>query len=157
MRKAISWFLVLAMLLLSGNMFAEGIKGADLIIQKKNGANVRGELIAVKQNSLLLMERDSGADVSVDNEDISVIKIVKKSKSVVGIGIGMTIGGAVGTLAGYEGSKVFWQFGARKTWAWIGGIIGLVSGALIGKALSRPETIQLEGKSDSEIQEIMFC
>ena len=38
-------------------------RGIDLKIQKTDGQQVRSELNAVKQNSLLLMERGSGADV----------------------------------------------------------------------------------------------
>jgi hypothetical protein len=73
-------------------------KGADLIIQKKDGRYERGELIAVKENSLLLMERNSGADVTVDVGDIRVITIVKKSKFLTGAGTGLLIGGGIGVL-----------------------------------------------------------
>ena len=151
MKKFISLFLVVSILLLSGNLFAKERKGADLIIQRTDGTQVRGELIAVKQNSLLLLGRDTGADVTVDIGDINIITIVKKS----GVGLGLVIGGAAGALGGYIGSSVFWQVDIRQTWTLVGGVIGLVSGALIGKAISRPKTIQLEGKSDSEIKEIM--
>jgi hypothetical protein len=154
MRKTITLFLVFSILLLSGNMFAKERKGADLIVQKIDGLQIRGELIAVKQNSILLMERNSGADVTIEVSDISKIKIVNKSKSVFAISLGIAIGGALGTLAGYEGSRLFWAFDKRKTWAWIGGIIGMVSGALIGSFVSAPKTIRFLDKSDTEIQEI---
>ena len=64
MKKLISLFLVVSVLLLSGNMFAQERKGAEGIIQRTDGTQVRSELIAVKENSLLLMERESGADVT---------------------------------------------------------------------------------------------
>ena len=67
-------------------------KGADLIIQKRDGTQVRGELIAVKQNSLLLMLGDSGFDASVDIEDIFAISFIKKSKALEGFGLGLLIG-----------------------------------------------------------------
>ena len=60
MKKSISLFLMFSILSLSVNMFAKERKGADLIIQKVDGQQVRGELIAVKQTSLLLLERESG-------------------------------------------------------------------------------------------------
>jgi hypothetical protein len=41
-------------------MPAEEKRGATLIIQKKDGQQVKGELIAVKENSLLLKEAESG-------------------------------------------------------------------------------------------------
>jgi hypothetical protein len=71
MKKFTDLFLVFCILALSGNLFAKERKGADLIIQKKEGQQVRGELIAVKENSLLLLERESGADMPVDIGDVS--------------------------------------------------------------------------------------
>ncbi len=69
MKKFISLFLVFSILTLSIPLTAKERKGADLIIQKIDGQQVRGEFIAVKENSLLLLDRDTGADVTVDIED----------------------------------------------------------------------------------------
>lgn len=94
MRKAISLFLVLSTLAFSMPLSAKEKKGADLIIQKTNGIQVRGELIAVKLNSLILRDRESGAGVSVDIRNIRVLKIKKKSKTLLGAGVGLIVGGA---------------------------------------------------------------
>ena len=69
MKKFISLFLMFSILTLSIPLTAKERKGADLIIQKIDGQQVRGEFIAVKENSLLLLDRDTGADVTVDIED----------------------------------------------------------------------------------------
>jgi hypothetical protein len=50
-----------------------------LIVQKRDGQEIRGELIAVKPNSLLLLEFESAAEVSIEIIDIKVIKVIKKS------------------------------------------------------------------------------
>ena len=128
-------------------------KGANLIIQKKAGQSVRGELIAVKQNSLLLKDRDSGADVTVDIEDVSVIRIVRKTKYGIGYIMGMVAGIAVVSAINIE--SIGWidfrpaMFGIAG--ALVGGIIGSVISVILGKDV----TIQFSGKSDSEIQEIL--
>ncbi len=83
---------------LSGNLIANERQGADLLVQKINGQKVRGELIAVKENSLLLLDADTGADVSVDIQDIKVIRVLKKAKFVGGAGIGFLIGSGLGIL-----------------------------------------------------------
>ena len=70
-----------------------------------NRGNSRGELIAVKQNSLLLLERELGADVTVDVDDIIIISIVKKSKVFKGIATGFFIGGGVGAVIGVVGAS----------------------------------------------------
>jgi hypothetical protein len=154
MKKLIALLLVFSILSLSGNLYAEK-KGADLIILKIDGTQVRGELIAVKKNSLLILERYSGSDVSVGIMDIQGI-IIKKSKPLLGASLGFLTGVGVGAL----GTEIGWDFlswapNDTKTkyriMAWIGVICGLL-GALIGKAIADDsETFTFEGKSDLEI------
>ena len=52
--------------------------GAELWIQKNDDKFIHGELIAVKQASLLLLESKSSEDVSIDIKEIKVITFVKK-------------------------------------------------------------------------------
>jgi hypothetical protein len=93
MKKFISIILVFSLLILSGNLYAKGRRGTNLIITKKNGSIVKGELIAVKENSLLLKESKSAMDRTVEVSDIAIIK--KRTK------IGAYVGGFLGALAGY--------------------------------------------------------
>ena len=46
---------------------------------KRNGQQVRGELIAVRHNSILLSEYQSADELSIDITDIKVVKIPKRS------------------------------------------------------------------------------
>ena len=73
MKRPVALLLMFSILAFSGNLYAEK-KGADLIIQKTDGTQVRGELIAVKKSSLLLLDRYSGSDVSIDITDIQGIQ-----------------------------------------------------------------------------------
>jgi hypothetical protein len=154
--KILTLVVVFSLLCCSETLLAKERRGAELAVQKLDGQQVRGELIAVKQDSLLLLDSSTATDVSIDTLDIKTIKVVKKSKTVLGVGLGLVIGGAVGALAGYGGSHLFWHSEERQTWAWMGGVVGLVSGALIGIALSGPETIQVEGKSAAETKDILM-
>ena len=147
------FFLLLA---LSGNLYAKK-KGADLIIQKKDGQQVSGELIVVKQNSLLLKDSESGVDVSVDIGDIRVITIMKKSKILQGAGYGLLIGGGIGVIIGLA---VLDQPGENFTaegWALIGGSFGggagLLIGGIVGAAAGSDKIILFEGRPDLEIRE----
>ena len=154
MRKAISLFLVFSMLLLSGNMFAKERKGADVIIQKTDGTQVRGELIAVKQTSLLLLERESGADVTV-------ITIAKKWNAGNGFLIGSIVGAVSGAgFAAYMMANPIFGESEFLVGAFIGTTLfsGLVVGGigiLISGLSSKDKIIQFEGMSDLEIQEIL--
>ena len=81
--KFVLLFLIFSLVALSGNLYAKN-KGAELVVQKIDGTQVRGELIAVKEESLLLLNSE-GEDVSVDINDVRVVSIFKKSKVLIGI------------------------------------------------------------------------
>lgn len=157
MKRVISLFLVFSILTLSGNLFAKEKKGVDLIIQRTDGTQARGELIAVKEKSLLILERESGADVTIDVGDIKRIILIKKSKFLQGAGLGVLIGGGAG--AGLASLFVKWY----SPWALFGVIViggfgaalGLLIGGIAGGSAGIDETIKFDGKSDSEIQKIL--
>jgi len=163
MKKIRVVILVLSFLILSGNLYAEK-KGADLLIQKTNGEGIRSELIAVKENSLLLIDRDSGADVSIDIRNIQVFKIMKESYAPAGILTGLLIGIVSGVATGSESNDDQSKGGFSKFsngFNFMGsavgfGLIGALVGGIIGTIASgADEIIQIEGKSDSKIQEIL--
>lgn len=161
MRKAASLILVFSILLLSGSTFAEGREGAELYIQKRDGHYERGELIAVKQSSLLLLDRYSGADLTVDFDDISTIWVKKKSQAISGLCGGMLIGAVIGVMSYKKPETIEEQvihtfFLVRPITFAVGGalLFGLV-GLAIGSSTGTDTTIRIEGKSDSEIQEIL--
>lgn len=153
MKKLISLFLVVSMLLLSIPLSAKQRRGADLLIWRTDVTEVRGELIAVKENSLVLMKRDSGADLTVDIEDISTITIVKKSKALLAGGLGALIcGGGLWLYGSTQSTFDFYEFWPILALVAAG---GLVIGGAVGTVVGIDKTIQFEGKSDSEIQEIL--
>jgi len=159
MKKSIALFLVFSILAFSGNLFATERKGANLIIQRVDRIRVRGELIAVKQDSILLLEKYSGADMAIDSRDIGVIKIEGESGVLAGILVGLILGAGVGYAIGYpQGSEsgfLFSKAAAGRIGAAIGGVLCALMGAGVAMALDRDKKIQLEGKSDSQIQEIL--
>ena len=147
MKKFISLFLVFSILALLGNLLAKERKGAELYIHKKDGQYERAELIAVKKNSLLLKDIYSGADVSIDIKDVKVITIERESKASLGAGIGWLIGGGFGVLIASR--KGMLRSGL------IFGLAGVLLGGIAGGLVGTDKTFQFEGKSDSEIQEIL--
>lgn len=156
MRILIVSSLVLSLLTLSGNIYAEK-KGAALVITKKDGLLLEGELIAVKVNSLVLLDSDTSRDVSVDVESIKFIAIVKTSKALLGIGLGLVLGGSLGSLYGtstdtYDSdlrSLAFIVYGGG------GAALGALVGGLLGASAGKDEIIQIEGKSSTEINSVL--
>ena len=155
MKKNIALFLVISLLILSGNLYAKN-KGAELLIDNKDGQQVSGELIAVKNSSLLLLDSE-GADVSINIDGISVITIVKKRQVLKGtakgllMGVGISIASAIvinETLVGAEYRL--------KGMAEIG-LVGAGIGTFFGfaSAVGKDKTIQIEGKPEAEIKKAL--
>ena len=157
MRKTIAVFLVFSLLCLSGSLYAEK-KGAEIVIHKKDGQQAKGELIAVKEDSLLLMENVTGADVSVRVDDIKKVTIVKKSNALIGAGMGLLILGGGGAVIGLaQGGD--WLFSAEDMaliYGAIFGLIGLLAGGIGGAMDGIDKTIQFEGISDPTIRVILI-
>ena len=156
-KKFVSLFLVFSLMMLSVNLYAKERRGAKLIITKKNGQQIRGELITVKPNSLLLLNTE-GKDVSVDIADIKIIKVVKKYKGAEGM--------FMGALGGVGGGILLLEMGARLSedpksirqdywlnFVLLGAAAGLVIGAVFGIKLKWK--FKIEGKSDKKIQETL--
>ena len=154
MKKFTELFLVFSLLVVSVYLYAIERRGAILIITKKDGQQIEGELITVKKDSLLLF---TGVDVSVDIANIKVIRVVKKSKVLQGLGFGLLIGGGTGALLGFMGGPGEW--GSAACEALVGGIflgaIGLLVGGTLGFASGIDKTIQIEGRHPSSIEFIL--
>ena len=137
-------------------------RGAKLIVTKKHGRHISGELITVKPNSLLLLDGKSGVDVSVDFKDIKIIKIIKKSKFWKGSLYGLLLGGGLGVAAivsaiskGEEEIGVGEVILGTALYGAIAGAVGYLIGGIIGASLGKEVTIQIEGMTDSEIREAL--
>lgn len=159
-KKFIALFLVFFLLMLSTNLYSKERRGAELIITKKNGGKIEGELIAVKEDSLLILTKWSERDRSIDIADIKFIIIVKKSKSLQGLGLGLLIGAGSGALVGFlSGDDYGWLAYTAETKAIFSAIVygslGGIIGALIGGAAGGHKTIQIEGMTDLEVKETL--
>ena len=111
-KKIVSLLLVFSLVAFSGNLTAQQSwvgrqekKGAKLKVEKNDGQQVTGELIAVKEDSLLLLDSETISDLSVDIKDIKAITIVKKS-----LGFQFMVYGALaGVLYGSSKKKPFYM------------------------------------------------
>jgi len=153
-KKFISVFLVFSLMMLSVNLYAKERRGAILVITKKDGGLIEGELITVKKDSLLLF---TGRDVSINIGDIRTIRIVKKSKVLQGLGFGLLIGAGSGGLLGFAfGSRDFMGGSTALCDAIVTGIflgsIVLFVGGTVGFASGIEKTTQIEGKSPRWIE-----
>jgi hypothetical protein len=162
--KLVSLFLVFAFLEmsciffqtekgLSSQIYQEKKHGTNLFIEKKDGQFIKGELIAVKPNSLIILST-GGKDLSIGIKDIKIITVVKKSNAVKWAIGGLSILGSSAALLGGLGSIGDEDVSVTE-WGAIGAGIGVLIGGIIGSAVGIDKTLQLEGMTDSEIQEFL--
>lgn len=157
--KLTALILVFFLLVISGNLTAAIRKGVKLVIQKTDGQEVVGELVTVKRDSLLILNKETEEDTTVNLNVIDVITVDNKSLMFeLGMGGALLAGAARLSLhstveksgALTEGAtehqvQEVWLFGA------IGGGIGILVGAIAGMN----KTIQIQGESDADIQNAM--
>jgi hypothetical protein len=136
-KKLIASALIGSLIILPGVLLAQERRGAMVVVTRKTGGQVAGELIVVKQDSLLLLS-PVGKDESVDIPDIWTIEIVRKHKAGSGFLIGFLAGGIAGGVLGsqwnkgdssYKGAAILpgaLLFGA------LSGLVGLGIGAATG-------------------------
>ncbi len=101
--------------------------------------------------------------MSVDVKDIKVIRIMRKSKTLLGAGLGFLAGASIGFIVGAvfvpksRFTKTSWFLSEEEQGAigaTIGGPIGLVIGAVIGGTIT-DQTIALYDKTQDEVERIL--
>ncbi len=138
------------------SVLARERRGADVVVTIKEGQEIKGELIAVKPNSLLLLT-PAGKDESIDVAGIREIKVAKKSRAWKGALYGFVAGAVGGIALAYavrdteESVKpIIYPVGAVAGGT-AGGLIGLGIGALAGKT----KTVTVEGTSESALKDVL--
>jgi hypothetical protein len=148
--KLAATVLALLILVLPGALSARERRGANIVVTLKDGQTVSGELIAVKPDSLLLLD-PAKKDESVDLVGIRSIRIVRKSKALLGMGCGF--------LAGVVVTAIYAKTQPEESMAGLSALLfvpgGLGIGLLAGTLAGKDKTIQLEGKSESEVRQAL--
>lgn len=134
---------------------AQGRRGATVVVALKHGGDRSGELVAVRTNSLVMVDPE-GLDATVDLSEVRSVKIVRASKSGLGGLLGIVVGAAVGYLGGFalsassgacpdcEAPLAGYGLGV------ISGFVGLGAGALIGESAGRDIVIPLDARAEPE-------
>lgn len=135
---------------LSGGLSAKDRTGADLLITLKDGSKYRGELIAVRPDSLLLLDHRTKKNETAAVADIATVRVVRRSKAWQGFLFGLVPGAAGGAALGAHASAGDNpELGAFAGGLVIGGIAGLV-GLAAGFAAGLDTEIAFAGLPEGE-------
>jgi hypothetical protein len=144
-----------------GNLWAKR-KGAQLKIMKSDSKVIEGELLRVKDNSLLVMTTGSVTGVTVDMNEIIQLRIKKKRTfgkgAMPGLLIGAGLGIAVGLAGSYDGEGFIRSRGEGALVSGLTlGVLGLGVGGITGSFGGHYyKKIQVKGKSPYKIKKIML-
>ena len=127
-------------------------RGARLLIEKKDGAVIKGELLTVKEENLILMEESSSNGVTVNLQDVKSVKIVNRGRAVLILECALG-GAAVGAVAGFATGTRSQSVsaGVHKTDnTLLGAGAGVAVGALLGILATSTKTLEIDnGKPGS--------
>ena len=153
--KVLVLAVIFPLLTCSGSLTAKERRGAELKILKKDRMVLKGELIAVKPASLLLMDSQSGRDLSVDIDDIITITIAKKSKALPGLALGLGGGILAACLIGVAIHKEGTSWDDPAWGALFAVPIGTLGGLITGMIMGEDQTLDIVGKSPEEIKVVL--
>jgi len=113
------------------DLSAKARRGVDIVVTELDGNQAKGELIAVKPDSLLLLR--GGVDISIPRAKIHSVQILRRSKK----GSGTFIGILGGALVGIGWGVSYGDYGTHgiRTPVNAGVFVGSL-GALIGFLVS---------------------
>ena len=146
---------LLSLLLLFSSLEAGAKRGAEIVVQKNDGHQIHGELIAVKKASLLLLDAESRIDVSVNVKEIELVHVLKGPKTGLGAISGLLVGGVVGVAATGKGSdcgKCPSSTSRKITGGALVGGLGALIGALIGSSAGGNEIIIFKGLPQEQLK-----
>jgi hypothetical protein len=156
--------LLLSLLAAPAGLSAKERRGARIIVTRLDGSQAEGELIAVKPDSLLLLNA-AGQDESAALAEIKTVRIVRRSRALPLALIGFMTGAAEGAFAASRDSEdretkvtVFWAGIIGGAQALLGTGIGIGLGAdailrfagetgeVVGRYLDRLKGYSREGR-----------
>lgn len=148
---------LLLSLLLAGVPAQAGQRlGARVVVDLGFGVPVKGELIAVRPDSLLILD-NSRVDRSIEVAHIRSVSIPKSSKAGIGGILGLIAGAGGGYLVGYTAAVASGACPDCEaplqglTGGVLGCLVGVGIGASIGSAAGRDVVIPLGGLSRPEL------
>jgi len=148
--KLISSALIISFLVLPAGLSAKERRGASIVVTRLDGSQVSGELIAVKRDSLILLN-NVGRDESIDLAGIKTVRVIKKSRAGLLSGIGGAAGAAVGATVGAYAFSDDEPSSVRN--GLVFGALGALSGLLVGSVLGIDWSFTFAGKPATVVNE----
>lgn len=136
-------------------------QGAEVIVLKTSAMKVKGELLRVNENSLVVMDEQSSTGVTISIDDVRSIRVIKKSKFWEGFLLGYVLvaphaySGAHYFLEDEGGSSIGGTLFLGTIWSVILAGGPALVGGLAGAAAGTDRIITIKGKSKLQLAGIL--
>ena len=156
-RKVTAAALGILLMLAATEAIAGQKRGAAVVVTMRDGRQASGELIAVKPESILILDPE-GKDTSFDLTEIVMIRVHRRSKAGTSALIGLAIGVGAGIAGGYisagTGEDSDFKGGMRALFfAPIGGLVGALGGLTAGLHAGGDLDIRILSDSGTSLRE----
>jgi hypothetical protein len=141
--------LTLGMVMAGIPLAARERTGATVEVSLIDGRMVKGELLAVKEDALLVYDQDAGSGERLDLQQVNQVMVLKKSKFGQGllIGLGVALGIAIyNSCTGKTRGEHEEQGGVVITFLMMSPLTGLCGG-ILGSVADIDKKISLDGVS----------
>jgi len=147
---AASLAFVLAISLVSLPLPARERRGSDVVVTLTDGSKIKGEMLAVKTDALLVFDRAAHQGKSIDLGQIARVKVLKTFWGLTGIVFGLGAGTGLLTLIPPSRSNFYVNEmkGRLKVM-----MIFTLAGGVFGAFKSVPTKITLAGESSLSVQQ----
>ncbi|MBE0665777.1 MAG: hypothetical protein IH584_08110 [Candidatus Aminicenantes bacterium] len=130
-------------------------RGATVEVTMTDGSKVRGELLAVKTDTLLVYDRTAGQGKIIELRQVDRVKVLKKTKFGEGLLIGLVVGVGISFFnshilkSGMSGHESFYFGLGLSVFPPITGLCG----GLLGELAGIDKKLSLAGKSFERVQQ----
>jgi len=151
MKKAFAVFTILAMMIFLTHLPLEARerRGSNVEVTLADGSRIKGELLAVKPDVLVVFDHGAGRGWSLDVRQVGEVKVLRKSRFFDGAGIGLCVGLALSirnlTRIVSDDRITFVNYAMPLP-------VMFCLGGLLGALASIPETLPLNGEFPEENQ-----
>lgn len=128
-------------------------RGSTVEVTMTDGSRIKGELLAVKDDALLVYDRDADQGKRLDLQEVVQVKVLKESKFLEGIAIGI----AVGLVISINNLKKIDRESLMPLFEGIGCFLPLpitgLCGGLLGALSGIDKKLSLAGESSRSVQQ----
>ena len=148
----------------SAGSFCDEKRGANIVVNLIDRPPASGELLAVKEDSLILMDPNLKTGLTIDFKDIKSVQIIRNSQVMLGLIGGFLAGSIVSSgikepvqMTGNDWISGYTNASANSAMTKTAISLGMTAvGALLGGAMGADKMILIRGKSPLEVKNILW-